>query len=57
MKINKQFYKDINFYLYLIFILLWINPLREASNIYEIIVCSLFMIVAIIASLHTLFKK
>lgn len=56
MKVNKQFYKDFNFYFYFLFIVLWIKPVLEAENIFEMTFCSAFLIGAIIAVLWVMFR-
>lgn len=57
VRINKQFYKDFNFYFYMLFIFLWIKPLIDAENGYELTYCLVFLVGAIIATLLTIFKN
>lgn len=57
VRINKQFYKDFNFYFYMLFIVLWIKPLIDAENDYEFTYCLVFLVGAIIATLLTIFKN
>ncbi|GGI62231.1 hypothetical protein [Limosilactobacillus caviae] len=57
MKVNKQFYKSFNFYFYSLFIILWFKPVLEAENLFELTVCSVFLIGSIIAVLWTVFKR
>ena len=57
VRINKQFYKDFNFYFYMLFIVLWIKPLIDAEKGCGFTYCLVFFFGAVITTILTIFKN
>lgn len=56
MKFNRDFYTNLDFYIYIIVTFFWVLAIPKASNIYETIICIACTIIGIFAALRILFK-
>ncbi len=57
MKFNRDFYTNLDFYIYIIVTFFWVLAIPKASNIYETIICIACTIIGIFAALRILFPK
>lgn len=57
MKFNRDFYTNLDFYIYIIVTFFWVLAIPKAGNIYETIICIVCTIIGIFAALRILFKK
>lgn len=57
MKFNRDFYTNLDFYIYIIVTFFWGLAIPKAGNIYGTIICITCTIIGIFAALRILFKK